>query len=63
MYASSGLVLNAAGDTCEWLYTALSLADLLKCVFHNLTLNQPGENTSNARCSVSSVIQRASLRK
>ena len=32
-------------------------------MFHNLTLNQPSENTSNARCSVSSVIQRASLRK
>ena len=31
-------------------------------MFHSLTLNQPSENTSNARCSVSSVIQRASPR-
>ena len=39
------------------------LLRFIKLVFHNLTLNQPSKNTSNARYSVSSVIQRASLRK
>ena len=34
-----------------------------KLVFHSLTLTQPSENISNARCSVSSVIQTASLSK
>ena len=39
------------------------LLRFVKLVFYSLTLTQPSENTSNARCSVSSVIQTASLRK
>ena len=39
------------------------LLRFIKLVFHSLTLTQSIENTSNARCSVSSVIQTASLRK
>ena len=57
LYASSGP--GAHVNACILRY----LLRFIKLVFHSLTLTQPSENTSNARCIVSSVIQTASLRK
>ena len=57
LYASSGP--GAYVNACILRY----LLRFIKLVFHSLTLTQPSENTSNARCIVSSVIQTASLRK
>ena len=47
------------GNACILHY----LLRFIKLVFNSPTLTQSSENTSNARCIVSSVIQTASLRK
>ena len=61
LYASSGLALMQPGthvNACIVHY----LLRFFKLVFNSPTLTQSSENKSNARCSVSSVIQTASLR-